>query len=121
MAYSGRPSIMPGHLRQGSTAGSQGPAAPSPALTARIEEKKRELANLKDLARLSAGVADQMQTLEEKLSTLSDGTEAVALVLSNWTNVLEAINMASSTHGRVSTFLQWLTSYRKDSCSERCG
>ncbi|KAF2461637.1 DASH complex subunit Dad2 [Lineolata rhizophorae] len=36
-----------------------------------------------------------MQTLEEKLATLSDGAEAVAAVLSNWHNVLRAINMAS--------------------------
>jgi len=30
------------------------------------------------------------------LSTLSDGTEAVAMVLGNWHNVLRAINMASA-------------------------
>jgi len=36
-----------------------------------------------------------MLTLEEKLATLSNGTEAVAAVLSNWHNVLRAINMAS--------------------------
>ena len=56
-----------------------------------------------------------MQALEDKLSTLSNGTEgmllaisvctpltanewtAVAIVLSNWHNVLRAINMAAST------------------------
>ena len=37
-----------------------------------------------------------MAQLEEKLSTLSDGTEAVATVLGNWHNVLRAINMASA-------------------------
>lgn len=67
----------------------------SPVLLARIEEKKRELANLKDLKALSAGLADQMEQLEQKLATLSDGTEAVAAVLSNWHNVLRAISMAS--------------------------
>lgn len=36
-----------------------------------------------------------MEQLEEKLGTLSDGTEAVAAVLSNWHNVLRAISMAS--------------------------
>lgn len=80
-------------------------------LLARIEEKKAELENLKQLRDLSAGLAGQMQMLEEKLSTLSDGTEgiqywfwevhyltspAVALVLGNWHNVLRAISMASS-------------------------
>jgi hypothetical protein len=44
-------------------------------LLARIVEKKAELASLKDLQALSAGLADQMQMLAEKLSTLSDGTE----------------------------------------------
>jgi DASH complex subunit DAD2 len=93
----------------------------SPMLVARISEKRAELENLKQLRDLSAGLAAQMQTLEEKLSMLSDGTEglsvqfppntrcsshllmvkfgwstAVAAVLSNWHNVLQAINMASS-------------------------
>ncbi|KAK3170877.1 hypothetical protein OEA41_002961 [Lepraria neglecta] len=64
-------------------------------LLARINEKKAELENLKQLRDLSGGLAAQMQALEEKLSMLSDGTEAVAAVLSNWHNVLRAINMAS--------------------------
>ena len=46
-------------------------------LVARINEKKVELENLKQLRDLSAGLATQMQTLEEKLSTLSDGTEGL--------------------------------------------
>jgi hypothetical protein len=50
-------------------------AAQSPALVARIEEKKAELAHLKELKELSAAVANQMESLEQKLSTLSDGTE----------------------------------------------
>ena len=83
-------------------------------LLARINEKKSELDGLKELRDLSADLATQMQTLEEKLSTLSNGTEgqyslipqdnntkighvlAVAVVLSNWHNVLRAINIASS-------------------------
>ncbi|KAF2018214.1 hypothetical protein BU24DRAFT_343550 [Aaosphaeria arxii CBS 175.79] len=93
MSYSGRP--LPSHLRNPSSSlgGSQ---RDSPILAARIAEKKAELANLKELQALSAGLADQMQTLADKLDTLSDGTEAVAAVLSNWHNVLRAINMAST-------------------------
>lgn len=74
MSYSGRP--LPSHLRSasGSLGGSQ-PSGQSPVLLARIAEKKAELANLKDLQMLSAGLADQMQMLAEKLQTLSDGTE----------------------------------------------
>lgn len=73
--------------------------------------------NLKQLRDLSAGLAGQMQMLEEKLATLSDGTEglttlsictwglslillAVAVVLGNWHNVLRAISMASSMFPR---------------------
>jgi len=67
----------------------------SPALVARVNEKKAELENLKELRDLSAAVASQMEALEQKLATLSDGTEAIALVLANWHNVLRAINMAS--------------------------
>ncbi|KAF2273206.1 uncharacterized protein EI97DRAFT_452507 [Westerdykella ornata] len=95
MSYTGRP--LPSHIRNPSTSlGASQPATQSPVLVARIAEKKAELANLKELEALSAGLADQMQTLADKLSTLSDGTETVAAVLSNWHNVLRAINMAST-------------------------
>ncbi|KAF2466986.1 uncharacterized protein BDR25DRAFT_72163 [Lindgomyces ingoldianus] len=95
MSYSGRP--LPAHLRNPSSSlGGSQPSGQSPVLVARIAEKKAELASLKELQALSAGLADQMQMLADKLSTLSDGTEAVAAVLSNWHNVLRAINMASA-------------------------
>jgi len=113
MSYSSRP--LPSHLRQASTSGNltSSSAGQSPILLARINEKKAELENLKQLRDLSAGLAGQMQMLEEKLATLSDGTEgtvvntalwilayrrreAVATVLGNWHNVLRAISMASS-------------------------
>jgi DASH complex subunit DAD2 len=73
MSYSARP--LPSHLRQGSTAGNSVSTGQSPILLARINEKKAELENLKQLRDLSAGLAGQMQMLEEKLATLSDGTE----------------------------------------------
>lgn len=50
-------------------------------LVARITEKRAELENLKQLRDLSASVAAQMQTLEEKLSLLSDGTEGRSVCL----------------------------------------
>lgn len=52
-------------------------AAHSPALVARIEEKKAELENLRELQQLSAAVASQMEALEKELSTLSDGTQGM--------------------------------------------
>ncbi|PMD66163.1 uncharacterized protein K444DRAFT_607602 [Hyaloscypha bicolor E] len=93
MSYSSRP--LPSHLQQASTTGNSASSGQSPILLARINEKKAELENLKQLRDLSAGLAGQMQMLEEKLATLSDGTEAVATVLGNWHNVLRAISMAS--------------------------
>ena len=62
-------------LRHPSIGGSQNSSGSSPVLLARINEKKAELENLKQLRDLSGGLAAQMQALEEKLSTLSSGTE----------------------------------------------
>jgi DASH complex subunit DAD2 len=72
MSY-GRP--IPSHLRTGSLSGAASSTGQSSALQARINEKKQELASLKELQALSAGLADQMEQLEQKLATLSDGTE----------------------------------------------
>ncbi|KAI0124920.1 DASH complex subunit Dad2-domain-containing protein [Xylariales sp. AK1849] len=96
MAFPSR--SLPGHLRQGSTTSNPGgqSVGQSSTLQARINEKKAELENLRELRGLSAAVANQMEALEQKLSTLSDGTEAIATVLANWHNVLRAINMASA-------------------------
>jgi len=111
-------------LRHPSIGASLGSSGQSPALVARISEKRAELENLKQLRDLSAGLATQMEALEQKLATLSDGTEgvqsaggeyigfinaergsiAVAAVLANWHNVLRAINMASSKIGPALTY-----------------
>ena len=76
MAFQSRP--LTSSLRHPSIGGSQA-STQSPLLVARINEKKVELEGLKQLRDLSAGLAMQMQTLEEKLSTLSDGTEGESL------------------------------------------
>ncbi|KAK9447530.1 DASH complex subunit Dad2-domain-containing protein [Limtongia smithiae] len=65
------------------------------AISARIAETKQELEALIQLRDLSANFAAQMEQLQTKLSTLVDGTEAVALVLSNWDSILYTLNMAS--------------------------
>ncbi|POR34590.1 DASH complex subunit DAD2 [Tolypocladium paradoxum] len=88
------------HMRGTSVSASA--ACQSPALIARIEEKKAELEHLKELRDLSAAVATQMEALEKKVSTLSDGTEAIATVMGNWHNVLRAINMASAKFAKPS-------------------
>ena len=65
----------------------------SSALSARIEEKRAELEHLKELRDLSGDVASQMEALEKKLSTLTDGTQgmgtlASAVVQGCWQHVL---------------------------------
>ena len=93
MSQGPRPTTLPSHLRSSSSLSN--PTSQSSALQSRINEKKLELESLKQLRDLSAGLAGQMQQLEEKLSTLSNGTEAVAAVMQNWHAVLRAIHMAS--------------------------
>lgn len=79
MSYSSRP--LSSNLRNPSASlGSSSTTGQSPVLIARIAEKKAELANLKELQALSAGLSDQMQALADKLGTLSDGTEGMSLV-----------------------------------------
>jgi len=68
-------SNLPSHLRQSSLSTSNSQTS---ALQQRINEKRAELENLKHLRELSAGLAGQMEQLEEKLSTLSDGTQGVS-------------------------------------------
>lgn len=70
-------------------------------LQTRINQKRLELENLRQLRDLSSQLATQMSTLEEKLSTLRDGTEAVAEVLRNWTGVLGVLEMVGGMMGRV--------------------
>jgi DASH complex subunit DAD2 len=82
-------------VRASSAFGGNIPTQQTSNLQARINEKKMELESLKQLRDLSAGLAGQMQQLEEKLATLSNGTEAVAAVMGNWATVLRAIHMAS--------------------------
>ena len=66
-------------LRHPSIGGLQSSSGQSPLLAARINEKKAELENLKQLRDLSGGLAAQMEALEAKLSTLSNGTEGESL------------------------------------------
>lgn len=95
MAQPPRYSVAPtGSFGRQSMAASQQQS--SPALVARIAEKRAELESLLQLRDLSGALAAQMEALEAKLTTLADGTEAVAHVLENWQNVLRAIAMASS-------------------------
>ena len=96
MSQHGR--IVPSHIRNPSIAGTStiSTTRSHSLLSVRVAEKKAELTNLHELRDLSAQLADQMSQLEAKLATLSNGTEAVAIILSNWHSVLRAIQMAST-------------------------
>lgn len=63
------------------------------ALQNRVNQKRQELENLKQLRDLSGQLATQMTALEEKLATLRDGSEGVAEVLKNWSHVLGVLQM----------------------------
>jgi DASH complex subunit DAD2 len=74
------------HIRQGSVAGASlnaSSAGQSAALQARVNVKKAELEHLRQLRDLSAAMATQMEALQQKLSTLTDGTEGTG---TNWCN-----------------------------------
>ncbi|ODV76191.1 Dad2p [Cyberlindnera jadinii NRRL Y-1542] len=75
------------------------------SLQQRIEEKKRELEHLSQIKELSLNLCNQLENLEAKLETLADGSEAVALVMSNWNHIIKSVSLASMS----------LTSYTEQS------
>ncbi|EWC45763.1 hypothetical protein DRE_05100 [Drechslerella stenobrocha 248] len=79
-------SVGPGFQLAAFGSGAQQQAPPH--LVNRINEKKIELENLKQLRDLSANLAKQLKELEGKI--------VVATVLANWHNVLRAISLASA-------------------------
>lgn len=84
MAFSSR-SLPASHMRQTSISGNLGATlSAGKSLQVRVNEKKAELENLKQLRDLSAAVASQMEALEQKLATLSDGTEGMADTETAW-------------------------------------
>jgi len=95
MAFSSR-SLPASHSRHTSISGNFNISPAGQPLQARVNEKRAELESLRQLRDLSAAVSSQMEALQQKLATLSNGTEAIATVVANWHNVLRAINMASS-------------------------
>lgn len=53
------------------------PQQQSPVLAARVVSKRAELENLMQLRDLSNALAMKMQALEDRISTLKDGTEGL--------------------------------------------
>lgn len=60
-----------------------------------IDSKKEELAQFKLLNKYTYDLVLQLEEIEEKLEVMGDGAESVALILSNWQNVINSISLAS--------------------------
>lgn len=60
-----------------------------------IEKKKEELLQLKVLNKYTYDLVLQLEEIQEKLQTMGEGVESVALILSNWQNVINSISLAS--------------------------
>ncbi|KAM9902172.1 hypothetical protein OXX79_004090 [Metschnikowia pulcherrima] len=65
------------------------------SLQLQIEEKARELEELRDIQKFTNTLAGQLEQIEEKLEVMTDGAESVAYILSNWKNVVSAVSLAS--------------------------
>ncbi|OBA24358.1 DASH complex, subunit Dad2 [Metschnikowia bicuspidata var. bicuspidata NRRL YB-4993] len=64
-------------------------------LQQKIDEKARQLQELKEINRFTNILAQQLDEIEKKLEVMTDGSESVAYILSNWKNVASAISLAS--------------------------
>ena len=74
-----RPSMLDPTTPHASTAQPSARFLPPHILTSRIAEKQAEYESLSQLRDLSAGLASQMENLEQKLHCLADGTESTFL------------------------------------------
>ncbi|CUM62684.1 uncharacterized protein PRCAT00000238001 [Priceomyces carsonii] len=61
----------------------------------KLQEKRIELEKLMEFRDLSETLALQLEEVEEKLNKMNSGAESVALVLSNWQNVIRSVSLAS--------------------------
>jgi DASH complex subunit Dad2 len=78
---------------------------PPHILTSRIAEKQAEYESLSQLRDLSAGLASQMENLEQKLNCLADGTESTlpsqVLCFGNWTILIVKVLLKYWRIGRM--------------------
>lgn len=65
------------------------------SLQSAIEAKREELQQFKLLNKYTYDLVLQLEEIEEKLEVMGDGAESVALILSNWQNVINSISLAS--------------------------
>ncbi|SGZ58919.1 CIC11C00000002320 [Sungouiella intermedia] len=65
------------------------------SLQEKITAKREELHELRQLKKFTGLLAVQLEQIEAKLDTMADGAESVALILSNWQNVMNSVSLAS--------------------------
>lgn len=65
------------------------------SLQEKISAKREELRDLQDLRKFTGLLVSQLEQIESKLDSMADGAESVALILSNWQNVVNSVSLAS--------------------------
>lgn len=61
----------------------------------KIAEKRQDLLRLQEFKQLTEKLADQLESIGDQLEIMKDGSESVALILSNWQSIVNSISMAS--------------------------
>lgn len=61
----------------------------------KIEDKRTELKHLTEIRNYTEMLKTQLVDLEDKLGGMVQGSESVALVLSNWQTVIRSVSLAS--------------------------
>ena len=64
-------------------------------LQTKIKQKEDQLKDLQEIRASTGVLAEQLEQFEKKLDEMAGGAENVALVLSNWQNVMNTVSMAS--------------------------
>lgn len=64
-------------------------------LLQKIEQKREELQSLQELRKYTGALADQLEQIEQKLDTMAEGAESIALILSSWQSVVGSVSLAS--------------------------
>lgn len=66
-------------------------------LAQRLVDKKKELQYLHHLQTQSKFLVQELESLGDKLDTLAGGTQATAKVMANWSAILHALQLASTS------------------------
>ncbi|KAI5952977.1 DAD2 [Candida theae] len=65
------------------------------AIYQKIAEKRANLELLREFKTLTDELANELESIGDRLETVRDGTSSVALILSNWQRIIQSISLAS--------------------------